>query len=555
MSAEASPKATTDTGRGIGKLTAPPEAPTRPAPILIVDDNTANLKVLYYLLTKQGYELLQATSGKEALELAQAESPALILLDIMMPEMDGFEVCQQLKANAETRDIAVIFLTALDEIDHKVRGLELGAVDYLTKPFQAKEIIARVDTHLKIRELEQSLAIQNRRLKAVNQQILDCIGAGVYALTDDGTITFANPAVTELTGWPQAEFEGKAIARLGLNHRADGSRYPPEDNPLYGSLRDGQTHHVEGDLFWRKDGESFLAEYTTVPIYEQGALAGAVTILKDITARVQAAQDLEAAHEALLKSHDELKQTQQQLVQAAKLESVGQLAAGAAHEVKNPLAIIQMGVDYLARATDMDSTAKSVLTDMEDAVSRADTVIKGLLDFARVKSPKMALENLNRVIEKSIRVVRHELTQRRIKLDMALADDLLPVHLDQDKMQQVLINLTMNAAQAMRGPGELTIRTRNEPPLAQPGADDRRVIAEVCDTGPGIPEEALGRLFDPFFTTKALGEGTGLGLFVTHKIIELHGGTIKIANRVKGGAKVTITFKGHNHDEGKNSRG
>ena len=139
--------------------------------LLLVDDNPTNLQVLYQTLDGRKYRLLAAKDGEQALAIVERARPDMLLLDIMMPGLDGFQVCERLKANPETNDIAVIFLSALDDTKDKVRGLELGAVDYISKPFQADEVIARVDTHLKIRRLEQSLYQHNKELETVNRRM------------------------------------------------------------------------------------------------------------------------------------------------------------------------------------------------------------------------------------------------------------------------------------------------------------------------------------------------------------------------------------------------
>ena len=312
------------------------------------------------------------------------------------------------------------------------------------------------------------------------------------------------------------------------------------------------------EVFWRRDGLSFPAQCTSTPIYSGEDLIGAVVVLQDITERRQAENALSESHRALLESHQALKEAQQQLVQAAKLESVGRLSAGVAHEVKNPLAIIQLGVDFLGGSLQKDETAMSVLTDIGDSVRRADTVIKGLLDFSREKKPDMEPADLNCIIEDSLALVRHELVQHNVELAQRLSDNSAAVQLDRDKMQQVFINLFMNAIQAMDRGGRLGVTTARkildrddlegpeDAECLQPG--QATVICHVEDTGTGIPESKVDKVFDPFFTTKPVGKGTGLGLSVTRNIIGLHGGTIQIKNRIEGGVRVTLKFKALEED-------
>ena len=247
---------------------------------------------------------------------------------------------------------------------------------------------------------------------------------------------------------------------------------------------------------------------------------------------------LRQTNQQLLQAHEELKNAQMKLIQTAKLESIGRLAAGLAHEVKNPLAVIQLGVDYLTSTTKADTSRDAVETirEMADAVQRADTVVKGLLNFSRSEKLALVPMDLNSVIEESLVLVRHEFTKHNISLENNLAGGLPQVGLDQGKVKQVFINMFMNAIQAMGSDGSLTVKTSIRPA-------DESVMVQIEDTGSGIPEDKLDKLFEPFFTTKPVGSGTGLGLSVSKNIIELHGGTIKIENRTDvRGVAVTITF-------------
>lgn len=256
---------------------------------------------------------------------------------------------------------------------------------------------------------------------------------------------------------------------------------------------------------------------------------------------------LRKTHLALVRTHEELKAAQMKLIQNAKMESVGRLAAGVAHEVKNPLAVIQLGLDYLTHSTKGDAALAEAIQDMDDAVKRADTVIKGLLDFSRSEQLALKPQDLNAVIEETLLLVKHEFTKNHVTVEKDLQPQLPPVALDGNKIKQVFINLFMNAIQAMgSNGGTLTVRTRRLLPTEPAGdspAGDEALTVEVEDTGTGIPEDKLDKLFDPFFTTKAVGSGTGLGLSVSRKIVELHGATIKIGNRKTRGATARITFK------------
>ena len=248
------------------------------------------------------------------------------------------------------------------------------------------------------------------------------------------------------------------------------------------------------------------------------------------------------------KRSKQLEAAQMQLIQAEKMESIGRLSAGVAHEVKNPLAIIQMGSDYLAQVLSSDDTAREVLNDIDDAVRRADTVVKGLLDFSHSDDLVLKPGNLNEILAESLRLVAHEMRQRNIEVSENLTAGEFKLDVDANKLQQVLINVLMNAAHAIDRDGNIWISCESREfdgsvEAKALKAGERVLAVGIRDSGPGISDADQAKLFDPFFTTKAVGEGTGLGLSVSRNIIELHGGALDIRNAPEGGAMVTIYFQ------------
>jgi len=270
----------------------------------------------------------------------------------------------------------------------------------------------------------------------------------------------------------------------------------------------------------------------------------------ELRRRHEAEQELQEAHADLMSSHRELKQTQLQLIHAAKMESVGRLAAGVAHEVKNPLAVIRLGMDYIVGEMQDDPVLGDVLADMEAAVRRADRVTNGLLDFSREGELSCREVRINDIIENSLHLVRHELVQHNIDVVRSLDPELPVINGDANRMQQVFVNLLMNAIQAMKKDGTITVSTYQT--MVREQRDTQAVsgirfkvgqsviVAEVCDTGPGVAEHALEKMFDPFYTTKPVGEGTGLGLSVIRNIVDLHRGAIEVKNLVPRGLSVNI---------------
>ena len=250
----------------------------------------------------------------------------------------------------------------------------------------------------------------------------------------------------------------------------------------------------------------------------------------------------------------ELRATQLQLIQSEKLDSLGRMAAGVAHEVKNPLMMILTGVKVLSkRVAPDDESTRQLLQDMTDAVDRADTIIGGLLNYSRDRGLDVAPADLHATIERALLFVKHELDGARVVVARSLHQSMPALPLDEFKMQQVFVNLFTNAIHAIGSDGEIIVTTSLETLARGPlvghrqtdryAPGERVAIVRIADSGPGIPQEHLGKVFDPFFSTKPTGQGTGLGLSVSRQIVEMHGGTITVGNRESGGARVTIILK------------
>lgn len=226
--------------------------------------------------------------------------------------------------------------------------------------------------------------------------------------------------------------------------------------------------------------------------------------------------------------------------EAMRFKSVASLAAGVAHEVKNPLAILLQGVDYLSKKVETnDKNVSLVFKDMRDAVKRADSIVRGLLDFSSLRKLNMIPENLNSIIENSLLLVKNHLDRFHIEVIKDLKKDIPRTNVDRSRVEQVFINLFLNAVEAMPNGGQLWVRTYIE----DLKKEKELVIAEVENVGPSIPKDILRDIFNPFVTTKRGIGGTGLGLSVVKNIIDTHDGKIQISNRDRGGVKVSVAFK------------
>lgn len=271
-------------------------------------------------------------------------------------------------------------------------------------------------------------------------------------------------------------------------------------------------------------------------------------------------EELKKAVAERTKELEELKSTQAMLLRSEKMATVGQLASGVAHEVKNPLQIIMQGINYLETQTDKGKKAE-VFGMIKQAVTRADKIIRGLLSFSRVSASEPRHCEVNNIIETSLQLTEKQLTLGNIKTTRDFTAGLPLVLIDGNQMQQVFINIFLNSLQAMPNGGELTIRTYAKQPeelgdIISTTARDlfRRnqmvLVCEVEDTGTGIPEDKLGKVFEPFFTTRAPEEGVGLGLTVTRSIVEGHRGLIKIESEKGKGTKVVIVLPIHGDEAG-----
>ena len=281
---------------------------------------------------------------------------------------------------------------------------------------------------------------------------------------------------------------------------------------------------------------------------EKEFLYAVANILAGIIERKKAEENLKTAYY-------KLKEAQDQLIQAEKLNAVGQLASGVAHEVRNPLAIILQGVDYLdKKVSSSDKNISETLSLIKNNIIRADSIIRTLVDFSRVAKIDVEPEDINKVVENSLVMIQYRFKLENVEIIKDMKSDLPKVSVDKRKMEQVFVNIFLNAIQAMREGGKLFIRSYSkeiDKPKEKVGRrngdyfslGERVVVVEIEDTGIGIPKEHIEKVFDPFFTTKGPQQGTGLGLSVTRNIIHMHKGLIEIKSEENKGTKVIITLK------------
>ncbi|WP_020410497.1 ATP-binding response regulator [Hahella ganghwensis] len=500
--------------------------------ILLVDDNPANLKILYETLDGRGYKLLVADSGEKAVSIVKKSHPDLILLDVMMPGMDGFEVCRVLKQDPETARSSIIFLSALDDTDSKVIGFDAGGVDYISKPFQIKEVIARVETHLKIHRLEQQLEWKNLELQTDKTSILEAMSEGIYGLNRKGQIIFANPAACRMNSCEESELLGQSFTNLHFNH----SHIPEGDNEydldriterLQRVLTNGESLKIGHAMFSRLDGTVFPVAFSAASTSSGSFSTHAVVVFHDISEELEQEQELERARQSL-------DAQRAQLAHVSRLSMMGEMAAGIAHEVNQPLTAIVNYVRLAARiskAEDLDrESMTSTLEKIESQCLRASQVIQHIRDF--VKKPLQGKEIVTgeQLAHDIIELAEIEAKEHGIELVTKVAENLPNLNVEEIQVQQVALNLLRNGMEAMEQAGvEGTIDFS-----VQVLEGSNKVRFDVSDAGPGVKEEFRESLFSPFFTTKK--SGMGIGLTLCQSIIHSHGGEIGYQPNELGGS-------------------
>lgn len=375
------------------------------------------------------------------------------------------------------------------------------------------------------------------------ESVLDNLPVAVFAkdANDDFRFVLWNKKQEQITTVKASKAVGRDDYDLFSEESADYFR--SVDKAV---LKRGKLLEVPEEIIEGKDGQDIHLRTVKIPVIEEETGRRLVVgISEDITEQVQSRAKLESLNKNLLETNQELQETQLQLIQAEKLESIGRLAAGVAHEVKNPLALLLLGVDYLSGGIDpADPNVETILTQMREAVDRADRIVRGLVDFSSQRALTREPVQLHAVIDEVLLLVKHELTRSNTKVSVSIPADLPHVFLDLSKFEQVVINLVINAVHAMsesKSP-RLEIMARAEKlsdVIKNQGArkyevfrsGDNVVTLELIDNGCGIDSGDASRLFDPFFTTKATGVGTGLGLSVARKIVQLHGGELHVSDR------------------------
>lgn len=350
---------------------------------------------------------------------------------------------------------------------------------------------------VKVRERTQEIEETKKYLENLLENANDVI----YTLDTEQRFTYVNSKV-EAWGYRKEDLLGRPYLSL-LSKRHRGRR-------LKSTLDIGAKQVYEVEVVSRS-GELRAVMVSVSPLFHpDGRIMGVLGIARDITAT---------------------KKLEQQIRNSEKLASIGKLAAGVAHEINNPLGGILNCLYNFRRGTLSPERQEEYLVSMEDGLRRVQKIVRQLLEFSQQHEPELSATDINAVIERVLVLTNHTFVKNNIRLEKELQPGLPVLMVDRHMIEQVLMNLILNAVQAIRGGGIIKIRTR---------VAEGRCLIEVEDTGCGIPQAVLPRIFDPFFTTKGIGEGTGLGLSVSLGIVERHGGEILVESEVGKGSIFTV---------------
>ncbi len=575
--------------------------------ILIVDDMPNNLKVLSDTLADANFEVAIATSGETAIQQLEHTPVSLILLDVMMPGIDGFETCARLKANPATANIPVIFMTALSDPVNKVKGFELGAVDYITKPFEQGEVLARVRSHLKLSQLSQALEARNAELQELTEELEQRVAERtqeLFASIDtlkqtQNLLRLVFDTVPQWVGWKDInsvyqggnqsfakaaglsspdELIGKNDYDLPWSQEADW--YQICDRRIMDSGQ-AELHIIEPSR--GIDGQQIWLDTNKIPLRDANdRVFGILLITEDITERQQAQELLKQQKQNLEQALEKLQRTQMQLVQSEKMSALGNLVAGVAHEINNPLCFIsgnlEPALDYIQdvfgllefyhqeypnpceviqneiEVIDLEYIREDLpklIDSMKLGVQRICDISTSLRTFSRADQDYKVPFNVHEGIESTILILKHRLkaNEHRPAIEVVTDYGNLPqIECFPGQLNQVFMNLLANAIDALeessQGRSFAAIAANPNCIKVRIGrSGDRHILITIADNGAGMTEAVKQRIFDHLFTTKAVGKGTGLGLAIARQIVvETHGGTIGVNSALGVGTEFAIVL-------------
>jgi signal transduction histidine kinase len=532
-----------DLGEGIGHRLAS-SAPIA-AKILVVDDDRRNLFAVEEMLRTPDTEIVLATSGEAALRQVLTNDFAVILLDVQMPGLDGYEVASMIRGRPRSSRVPILFLTAFNKDDlHVFRGYTAGAVDYVFKPIEPLVLRSKVDVFVDLyrkteeirrqadeerRLLMENLRVRGEKLKAEQalrreqerqQAILRSLPVVVTSRSIEAPFPalFVSDNVERLTGFGPESFTSEPEFGVSRIHPEDMERVFQE----LSSASETGTYACE--YRWRCADENYRV------FLDQGVLAPGDGASREIF--------------GTMFDVTERRHLEQQLAHASKLEAVGRLTGGIAHDFNNMLSVVIGNLDLLRKTVEHDKKAARRVRFAIDGAQRCADLTNRLLAFSRRQPLQANVVDPRDIMPGTLELLRRTLGER-IEVRLEIVDDVWPIRVDRSQLESALVNLCVNARDAMPNGGKLTIDVRNYRPgdtdLVQPsGIVGDSVVISVIDSGTGMPPDVLQRVFEPFFTTKESGKGTGLGLSMVYGFVQQSGGDVQVESAPGKGTTIRL---------------
>ncbi|PWU10979.1 MAG: hypothetical protein C5B50_24195 [Verrucomicrobia bacterium] len=510
--------------------------------VLLVEDEPAFAKAVHEILTQVSdsqCEIAHASQFSEMQAMLHKQEPDVVLLDLSLPDRHGVESYKDLRTLSPT--LPIIILTGLDDETAAAEAVRAGAQDYLVKSQFDGRILLRIMRHaIERKRIEKALRESEEFFRVISENVTDLIAV----VDEKGRRLYNSPSYRNLLGDPEKLLGTDSFEEI---HPEDRQRVK---QVFRESLATGTGRRTEY-RFLLKDGSVREVESQgSIVRDEMGRPSRLVVVSRDITDQKGATRALRSALADLKASHDELRTTQQRLIEAERLEAISTFAAGVAHEVRNPLQGITLSIDYLSScAPPDDANAAGVLERMRSGVDRINDVIAGLTEFAVRREPQPKHEDLNAIVERALKSIEHELKHHPIQLQLQLADQLPLLEVDATSLRHVFITLLMSSVRAISLGGVLSVRTylreaedapAHEPAKRQPPRSKMLVGTEIThhrNPAPGHGDEHGGG-----GRRHSAGPKTGLGLGILRKILSAHRGTIEHTKEKDGGTRYTIEF-------------
>ncbi len=505
------------------------EVETRGAQVLIVDDLPENLRILRGMLEAEGYRITVSPNGEVALRIAPTVEPDLILLDVMMPGIDGFETCRRLKEDPKLCHVPVVFVSAKGDISDIVEGFRVGGIDYITKPFKQEEVAARVRTHLQNRLLIKQREQMINDLERLNEVLSESedrfrgLSRATFegvVIHEQGRIIDTNAAADELFGIAHEELIGRDALELLTPESSTAARE---------RIEAGSEAPYEIEIM-RQDGSSVPVEIRARNTHFMGREVRVVAV-RDITERKHADERLRSAKEAA----------------EAASQAKSEFLANMSHEIRTPINAI-LGYSRILGERSQDPQQKEYLNSIHASGRSLLMLINDILDLSKIEANKLELEysavEPRFILDDVEKVFAHEAKHRGLELVVDVSPGLPPLLLlDEPRLRQILLNLVGNAVKFTEQ-GSITVTASHK--WTSPEHDRIHLVISVADTGIGIDESEIERIFGAFEQMTGQQQskygGTGLGLAIIRRLVDMMGGQIQLESVVGEGSTFTVVL-------------